>query len=131
MRKLFATISLVLLAGAGLFAQEFNDVPRLWKWVGKDEVAFTYDGSFKGEKDFVVNAKKGTVRTGISYPAKYTTVPIRPQGAVNLTFSPDSTMLAFTRNNDLWVVDIENGKERRLTYDGSDLILNGYASWVY
>ena len=52
MRKLFATISLVLLAGAGLFAQEFNDVPRLWKWVGKDEVAFTYDGSFKGEKDF-------------------------------------------------------------------------------
>ena len=40
-------------------------------------------------------------------------------------------MLAFTRSNDLYVYDIASGKERRLTNDGSELILNGYASWVY
>ena len=131
MKRIMLSIALSALAAVSVCAQEYNDVPRLWKWVGKDEVAFTYDGSFKGEKDFVMNAAKGTVRTGISYPAKYTTFPLRPEGAVNLTFSPDSTMLAFTRDNDLWVVDIESGRERRLTYDGSDLILNGYASWVY
>ena len=50
---------------------------------------------------------------------------------VNATFSPDSTMVAFTRANDLWVRDIASGIERRLTSDGSDLVLNGYASWVY
>ncbi|MBO7071520.1 MAG: DPP IV N-terminal domain-containing protein, partial [Bacteroidales bacterium] len=50
---------------------------------------------------------------------------------VNVTPSPDSSMVAFTRANDLWVRDIASGAERRLTSDGSDLVLNGYASWVY
>lgn len=35
------------------------------------------------------------------------------------------------KKNDLYTVDIATGKEFRLTKDGSDLILNGYASWVY
>ena len=50
---------------------------------------------------------------------------------MNVTASPDSSKVAFTRNNDLWVRDIASGAETRLTQDGSDLILNGYASWVY
>ena len=50
---------------------------------------------------------------------------------VNETPSPDSTKVAFTRNNDLWVRDIASGAETRLTADGSELVLNGYASWVY
>ena len=50
---------------------------------------------------------------------------------LNPTVSPDSTMVAFTRNNDLWVRNISSGAETRITDDGSDVILNGYASWVY
>ena len=50
---------------------------------------------------------------------------------LNVTPSPDSTKVAFTRNNDLWVRDIKSGAETRLTQDGNDLVLNGYASWVY
>ena len=50
---------------------------------------------------------------------------------VNPTYSPDSSMIAFTRDNDLWVQETESGKEIRLTDDGTDVILNGYASWVY
>lgn len=49
----------------------------------------------------------------------------------NVTVSPDSTMVAFTRGNDLWVRSIADSVETRLTFDGSDLVLNGYASWVY
>ena len=49
----------------------------------------------------------------------------------NSTFSPDHKKIAFTRENDLYVVDLESGEETRLTNDGSDVILNGYASWVY
>ena len=56
---------------------------------------------------------------------------MKPEGGVNLTYSPDSTKIAFTRNNDLYVVDIASGVETRLTFDGTELILNGYASWVY
>jgi dipeptidyl-peptidase-4 len=49
----------------------------------------------------------------------------------NPTFSPDEKFVAFTRNNDLYTVEVATGKETRLTTDGTDLILNGYASWVY
>lgn len=50
---------------------------------------------------------------------------------VNPTYSPDSTKVAFTRDNDLYVADVATEEETRLTFDGTDLILNGYASWVY
>ena len=112
-------------------AQAFKDVPRDWKWLDSKEVIFTYDGTFADSSAFVVEAKTGKTRTGVSAPAKYAEFPIKPEGAVNLTYSPDSTKLAFTRNNDLYVVDIASCKEQRLTFDGTELILNGYASWVY
>lgn len=51
--------------------------------------------------------------------------------AVNLTFSPDSSKIAYTSGNDLYVVDVASSDTLRLTEDGSDVVLNGYASWVY
>ena len=50
---------------------------------------------------------------------------------VNLTYSSDSTRFAFTRDNDLYVCEAASKDTVRLTNDGSDVILNGYASWVY
>lgn len=50
---------------------------------------------------------------------------------MNVTKSPDGKKEAFTRDNDLWVRDVASGAETRLTKDGNELILNGYASWVY
>lgn len=116
---------------ASVFAQEFNPIPRAWKWIGDEEVLFSYSGIYMDENMFVMNARTGKKSTGVTSPAKFSFFPVRPEGAVNLTYSPDSTKLAFTRENDLYVVDIESGDETRLTYDGSDVILNGYASWVY
>ena len=45
-------IALVLLVSVAASAKDFNDVPSAWKWVGKNEVALTYDYSFTGAKDF-------------------------------------------------------------------------------
>lgn len=53
------------------------------------------------------------------------------QERVNETWSPDSSRVAFTRDNNLWVADAASGKETQLTFDGSEVVLNGYASWVY
>lgn len=50
---------------------------------------------------------------------------------VNLTYSPDSTRCAFTRGNNLYVVNVAEKDTLRLTQDGSNVVLNGYASWVY
>ena len=122
---------LALFAGVCLSAREFNRIPSQWKWLDNQEVIFTYDGSFADSSAFVVNVKNDSRKTGVKAPQKYQKLPVNPHGAVNLTYSPDSTMLAFTRDNDLYVVNIADGKEIRLTFDGTDLIMNGYASWVY
>jgi len=50
---------------------------------------------------------------------------------INPTLSPDKKWVAFTRKNDLYTIELSRGTEYRLTKDGNDLILNGYASWVY
>ena len=112
-------------------AQEFENVPKSWKWIGNEEVIFSFDGTFTDSTAFSINAHTGSRNDGVKAPERFADYPVKPEGAVNLTYSPDSTHLAFTRNNDLYVVDIATGKETRLTYDGSDVILNGYASWVY
>jgi len=119
------------VAATGVFAYEFNQIPKSWKWIDNDEVVFSYDGTYADSSAFMVNARTGRRTDGVKFPAKYGDFPFRPEGAVNLTYSPDSTKLAFTRDNDLYVLDIASGKETRLTNDGSDVILNGYASWVY
>ena len=128
-RILFTVLMAAICIVAG--AQEFNKIPRAWKWVSDKEVIFTYDGTYYDNTAFKVDARTGRRQDGAYAPEKYDGFPLNPAGAVNLTYSPDSTKLAFTRDNDLYVVDIATEVETRLTFDGSDLILNGYASWVY
>lgn len=49
----------------------------------------------------------------------------------NPTLSPDGRYVAFTRNNDLYSLEITSKKETRYTHDGTDVIYNGWSSWVY
>ena len=49
----------------------------------------------------------------------------------NIHFSPDSKMIGFVRDNNLFVFDINSGKEKQLTFDGNGNILNGAFDWVY
>ena len=131
MNKRIVLLMVLVLAAAGAWAQEFNDMPRAWKWIGNEEVIFSYDGTYYDSTAFAVNARTGKRIDEVMAPEKYSDFPLNPIGAVNLTYSPDSTKIAFTRDNDLYVVDIATEVETRLTFDGSDVILNGYASWVY
>lgn len=49
----------------------------------------------------------------------------------NPTLSPDGKLVAFTRKSDLYAIDLVSGKEIRYTNDGTDVIYNGWSSWVY
>lgn len=49
----------------------------------------------------------------------------------NPVLSPDGKWVAFTRDNDLYAIEIASGREIRYTFDGSETVKNGYASWVY
>ena len=46
-------------------------------------------------------------------------------------FSPDGRHVSFVRDNDLYLVALETGEERRLTVDGGEEIINGTSDWVY
>ncbi len=115
-----------------LNAGEFNPVPSHWRWVGSNEAVFTFDGTYADSAGFVYNAL-----TGLSRPidSRVVTSSILkydlPEDAVNPVLSPDSTKVAYTLRNDLYFKELRSGKIHRLTYDGSETTLNGYASWVY
>jgi dipeptidyl-peptidase-4 len=49
----------------------------------------------------------------------------------NPTLSPNGKLVAYTKARDLYVFDVDKELETRLTHDASDVIYNGYASWVY
>jgi hypothetical protein len=46
-------------------------------------------------------------------------------------FSPDGRFVSFVRNNNLFVVDLATQRERQLTTDGNENMLNGIFDWVY
>lgn len=49
----------------------------------------------------------------------------------NPRLSPGGKHVAYTRDGNLFVYDLESGLERQITTDGSDVVYNGWASWVY
>ncbi|HCV42970.1 MAG TPA: peptidase S9 family protein, partial [Bacteroidetes bacterium] len=49
----------------------------------------------------------------------------------NPTLSPDGNFVAFTRDRNLFGVDVNTGREIQYTNDASDVIYNGWSSWVY
>ena len=53
------------------------------------------------------------------------------ESETSVNFSPDGQKIAFVRSNDLFVYHIETKTEIRLTFDGSETLLNGTLSWVY
>lgn len=64
---------------------------------------------------------------------KKTIIPLSDNGAQRLaTFSPNGQKIAFVRDNNIYVVHLDSGKEKQITFDGKfNHIINGAADWVY
>ncbi|MBO4433826.1 MAG: DPP IV N-terminal domain-containing protein [Bacteroidales bacterium] len=124
-------IIVAVFCALSLGAQEFMPIPSECKWVSNDMAVYSYDGSFADEGCFGIKVPKWTKVEGVKFPERYSGIPVQPSGAVNPTFSPDSSLVAFTRDGDLYVIPAEGGNEVRLTFDGGPTVYNGYASWVY
>lgn len=130
MRKILFAVCAVFLSGLGAFGQSFNEFPYVYSWTGDNEVAFYHENP---ASDYVIDARtrRRSAPKAVESGRAESNAPLLIDGAENFTLSPDASMGAFTRGGDLWLYDMATGNERRLTSDGSDLILNGYASWVY
>jgi dipeptidyl-peptidase-4 len=59
--------------------------------------------------------------------------PVSENGAQRLaTFSPDGSKIAFVRDNNLFIKDLQSGVEKQITNDGKyNHIINGTTDWVY
>lgn len=125
-------------------------LPTVLRWTDGSHVAVMKDGKkilidcktgkeadFKEEataKDIVVPKPVVSSKDGDLYLKK-------DGGDVRLTndkdreanpvVSPDGNYVAYTKNNNLYTVNLSTQKETQLTTDGSDVILNGFSSWVY
>jgi dipeptidyl-peptidase-4 len=151
MRKLLLlSIAFLALLSAGAqqkplsFEQAFKGaatnitrpLPVVVKWINDDH----YVEMRKNETDsaiapYVIDVKTGkaTPFTGALHNGEKKEAPaISVKDARNITASPDGKWVAYTKkDNNLYAMNIASGKETQLTHDGSETILNGYASWVY
>jgi dipeptidyl-peptidase-4 len=127
-----------------------QSLPVVSRWT--DNTHFTL---LKDAKTFIVDAATGEEREATEADKKVDTKPVKAavytndndlyikineqvvqltddnEKEVNPTMSPDGNYVAFTKKNDLYTININTKKQTRLTEDGSDVVMNGYASWVY
>ncbi len=129
MKRILLPFLCLMLSLPALSGQEWNPVPVRYGWSDPHTAWFAYPQD--GPEGFTLDVRNGKTGAAAAAPAPETESFTAPEGAVNPTLSPDGSLLAYTRDNDLYVQDRASGRERRLTFDGNDLILNGYASWVY
>ena len=134
----------------GNFKGITNALPFVNKWTDDSHFILKRDG-----KNYVIDCKNGSEREATDADTKpddkaekssaylkagdiyvkingiETQVTNDKDKKVNPTISPDANYVAYTKNNDLYTININTKKETRITSDGSETILNGYASWVY
>lgn len=127
-----------------------NPLPQVVKWIDDGHLVLSKNGG-----QWLVDCKTGAERPAtpeesntISFVKKVLVYPKETDlftningtevqltkdkdAEVNPTVSPDGQYVAFTKKNNLYTVHIPTQKETQLTNDGSETILNGYASWVY
>lgn len=155
MRKLIlsgAASLLLVMAGLQASAQKINftydqlfknaaanttkPLPVIRGWVDDEHyIELLKDAS--GNTSFVsVNVKTGKTKpyTGAvpAEPRQQAMPAIGIPDARNITVSPDGKLVAYTRkDNNLYTMDLATKTVTQYTRDGSETILNGYASWVY
>ncbi|HKC63267.1 MAG TPA: DPP IV N-terminal domain-containing protein, partial [Pyrinomonadaceae bacterium] len=98
-----------------------GEMPETLTW----PVAFSGSGNLAvylfGGDVYLLDMEKSSFRRATETPAE----------EKDVLFSPDGRKLSFVRDNDIYVYDLAEGKEKRITRDGSETTLNGTLSWVY
>lgn len=114
----------------GEFPQIFKPIPEIQGWIDEDHYIEIRRNSEGAQTAMAVDARSGKA---VPYTGDKNKQPEPPSvsDAQNITLSPDKKYAAYTRNNNLYVMDIASKKETPVTNDGSSVILNGYASWIY
>lgn len=114
---------------ADIYSTKVRDITRILDYEFSNDESLVllqtsyepiYRRSFKADY-FIYNLKDNSFK------------PLSRNGKQQLaTFSPDGTKVAFVRENNLFIVNLENGDEKQITTDGKfNEIINGAPDWVY
>ncbi|MBZ5858536.1 S9 family peptidase [Flavihumibacter profundi] len=110
-------------------------LPTIGNWTDKQHYLESRKDADGKTSQFLVDVKTGNASlfTGATPAEKAVAVPaLAIVGARNQTASPDGKFFAYTKaDNNLYIMEIATKKEKQVTADGNDSILNGYASWIY
>lgn len=130
LRKTLLSVSAMIIVSAA-FGQAVKNIARPVQWKNNNTLELIGMSDMK-QVTYEYDSKTGSLRESptIERPTIDVSALITKE-CRNPTFSPDSTMLAYTKSNDLYTMVIKTGIETRHTFDGSSVILNGRASWVY
>ncbi len=77
---------------------------------------------------YVLKGDLFSVEISDSTVKRLTNTPTRES---SVTFSPDGKWVSFIRENDIYVLDWQKEKLKRLTFGATETLLNGPLSWVY
>ncbi|MFI3315392.1 MAG: DPP IV N-terminal domain-containing protein [Rikenellaceae bacterium] len=145
-RKILLVLALAIAANcvvASTIEKESLTAEQIAKGLPAGIIKSKASASYWGDKDNVVLVEGGkhsryNIKSGESEsfePAKSKVNPSilteMKKTYSNPTFSPDSSKVAYTKDGNLFVMDVATGVHTPLTSDGTNLILNGWSSWVY
>ncbi len=128
-----------------------SNLPRFVRWVDNNQVVVsTKLNNEKIAKDYVYNiatkqysqAPALTQSTDKQVVVKNANLFLKENGVEtqltfdaaeekNPTLSPDGKYVGYTKNNNLYTLNLFDKKEIAITNEDAKGILNGYASWVY
>lgn len=108
----------------------FLDYTRIQKNLPQGLSALHHE-DFTKDYSTLTYTYKGDLYLYVVREEKLKRLTATPHEVKNPRFSPNGQYIAYTRNHNLYVMDVNNGLERQLTSDGSETIYNGWASWVY
>ena len=81
------------------------------------------------ESTLLVRVDRGLALVSRDQPAKWVSKNITRWKDIHI--DPSGSTVAYTKDHNLYVIDVRSGKHLRLTGDGSDTQLNGRLDWTY
>ena len=151
MKKIIGVLLCVTASAVVAIAQmPQSNLPRFVRWVDNNQVVVnTKLANDKTAKDYAYNivtnqyaAAPATIVEDKLVVVKNANLFLKVKGVEtqltfdaaeekNPTISPDGKYVGYTKNNNLYTLNLEDKKEIAITNEDTKGILNGYASWVY
>ena len=152
MKKIIGVLLGITASAVAAIAQmPQSNLPRFVRWVDNNQVVVsTKLNNEKATKDYIYNivtkqyspAPAATTNVDKQVVVKNANLFLKENGVEtqltfdaaeekNPTLSPDGNYVGYTKNNNLYTLNLADKKEMAITHEDTKGILNGYASWVY